>query len=339
MDKESKIKGCLIAGALGDALGYKVEFMTWNVIRMHYGEKGITELPLTCGKAVFSDDTQMTLFTCEAMLSTRRKSLNWYLQQSYLNWLRTQGVKRIKHSFFKKEKVEAPPELDSSLAKIPEMNVLRAPGNTCISALCDGGTGTTSRPVNDSKGCGGVMRVAPLGFTNKWGTPALRAAEAAAITHGHPLGWMPAGMLADIIYRICHSEKSLEEIIRDSLKTTANRWPGRDIYTLTALVNKAIRFSKSDMADVEAIHQLGGGWVAEEALAIAIYSVLKHQDNIKDALICAVNHSGDSDSTGAIAGNILGAYLGYEAIPKDWEENLELKEVILGMAKNLARIL
>lgn len=65
------------------------------------------------------------------------------------------------------------------------------------------------------------------------------------------------------------------------------------------------------------IAQLGVGWVGEEALAISVYCALKYQDDFKEAVIAAVNRNGDSDSTGAITGNILGAYLGLSRIPLD----------------------
>ena len=71
-----------------------------------------------------------------------------------------------------------------------------------------------------------------------------------------------------------------------------------------------MRLSAENYEDHRAIAMLGEGWVAEEALTIAVYSALKYSGDFKKAVICAVNHDGDSDSTGAIAGNILGAYLG-----------------------------
>ena len=85
------------------------------------------------------------------------------------------------------------------------------------------------------------------------------------------------------------------------------------------------------------IRRIGEGWVAEETLAIAIYCALRHQDNFSDGIIAAVNHAGDSDSTGAIAGNILGALLGYEAMEKKWKENLELSDVIMELADDLCQ--
>ncbi len=100
-------------------------------------------------------------------------------------------------------------------------------------------------------------------------------------------------------------------------------------------LNQALELADSDLPDSEAINILGEGWVGEEALAIAVYCSLKHGEDIKKALIASVNHSGDSDSTGAITGNIVGAYLGLSFIPKAWIEKLELKEVILQVADDL----
>ena len=101
------------------------------------------------------------------------------------------------------------------------------------------------------------------------------------------------------------------------------------------LIDKAIVLSKENIDDLEAIRELGQGWVAEETLAIAIYCSLKYSDDFDKAIIASVNHSGDSDSTGAVTGNILGAYLGLKSIPKKYLDNLELKDVILEIADDL----
>lgn len=87
--------------------------------------------------------------------------------------------------------------------------------------------------------------------------------------------------------------------------------------------------------DEENIRKLGEGWVAEETLAIAIYAVGRHLDSFEDTLIAAVNHDGDSDSTGAVAGNIIGAIVGYDAIPDKFKKDLELHDVILAIADDL----
>jgi ADP-ribosylglycohydrolase len=338
--KLNKIKGSLFAGAIGDAIGYKIEFFDWNKIKLCYGEKGIQELPLIKDTAIISDDTQMTLFTCEGMLYAKEKDsdLIWTIHQAYLNWLKSQGIIRKRYNFTMHEETEILPEIESKLLKNPKLNVQRAPGNTCISALYSGQMGTLKSPINDSKGCGGVMRTAPLGFINARNKPLLAGSEVAALTHGHQGGWLPAGMLSDIIYKIIYTDKNIKEIIHQSLQETVQYWNTPYIYEFLAIMQKAINLSEKDMLDVEAIHSIGEGWVGDEALAIAIYSVLKHSDKIKDAILCAVNHKGDSDSTGAIAGNMIGAYLGFDAIPPEWIEHIEHREVLEEMAERMAEL-
>jgi ADP-ribosylglycohydrolase len=93
--------------------------------------------------------------------------------------------------------------------------------------------------------------------------------------------------------------------------------------------------SHFENTDLESIEQLGEGWTGEEALAIARYCALKHFDNFENALIAAVNHGEDSDRTGAVAGIILGAAIGYEEIPQYFKDDLELHDVILHMADDL----
>ena len=100
----------------------------------------------------------------------------------------------------------------------------------------------------------------------------------------------------------------------------------------------------NDKSDADNIRLLGEGWTGEEAWAIALYCAVRHIDSIEDALIAAVNHDGDSDSTGAICGNIMGAIYGYEAIKRmnlfcpqghDFEQTLELSNIILALADDL----
>ena len=82
------------------------------------------------------------------------------------------------------------------------------------------------------------------------------------------------------------------------------------------------------------LRQLGQGWVAEEALAIAIYCALRGK-SFEESVVLAVNITGDSDSTGSITGNLLGAIHGVEAIPQRWLESLELRKAITEMADDL----
>ena len=232
---------------------------------------------------------------------------------------------------------------------IPALYRCRAPGNTCLSALTQqlGQPPLESyigQPQNHSKGCGGVMRVAPLGVSRYTAVPidALdrEGAELAAITHGHSLGYMPAAVLTHILHRIVYPERAqtLLQIVREARDTVRALFAGdKHLDELTARIDLAIRLADNDEPDLANIHRLGEGWVAEETLAIAIYCALRHTDDFSAGIIAAVNHCGDSDSTGAVTGNILGALLGYDAIDKAWTRDLELRDVILELADDLDR--
>ena len=334
-----KFRGCLIGGAAGDALGYAVEFMGEAGIIRKYGEKGITAYDLSDGKALISDDTQMTLFTAAGLLRGTACGITadqpdryaGAINLAYLDWLKTQ-----ERRFPLKEDPRA-----AWLVNVPELFSPRAPGNTCLAALHDGGNGTPERPINGSKGCGGVMRVAPIGlYFNDRGrkiTEICRiGAEAAALTHGHPLGWLPAAALVQMIQEISQDEAGISEAALHSLDTVEEMWPEtKERLIFTQLIRKAVDLAAGDTDDLQAIHRLGEGWVGEEALAIAVYCAAKYADDPDKALIAAVNHKGDSDSTGAIAGNMIGAKAGLSGIPAKYTEHLELKDLIIEVADDL----
>lgn len=346
-----KIRGCMVGGAAGDALGYAIEFSGEKEIFSVYGKAGITEYELDrlTGKAIISDDTQMTLFTASGLLAgdavgSMYGAQEWprvYVARAYADWLLTQEM-----TFEESRKENRIPLKDSAswLLNVPELYKRRAPGNTCLSALKYGklaGDDYISEHINDSKGCGGVMRVAPLAL-NYPGVNIEKldheGAQIAAVTHGHSLGYMPAAVLTHIISRIVFPERKMQlrEIIIEAERTTEVLFRGdKHLDELICLIDRAIELSENSDSDLDNIHRLGEGWVAEETLAISIYCALRYQKDFSAGIIAAVNHRGDSDSTGAVTGNILGALLGYDAIDEKWKKDLELIDVIIEMADNL----
>ncbi|NKE07075.1 ADP-ribosylglycohydrolase family protein [Mesobacillus selenatarsenatis] len=341
MLKKETFIASLLGGAIGDALGYRVEFMKLHEIKSRFGDEGINDLVLDdyAGKALISDDTQMTLFTADGMIwayeRMRERGIGSYagsgVYQSYLRWLYTQ-TKSLPDEHYDWLLDPQPHEESGSILAYKELFSLRAPGNTCLSALESNKMGTMGRPINDSKGCGGVMRVAPVGlFLYKDPAQAFKvAADIAAITHGHPSGYLASGALAVIIAELLNG-KSIAESAHSAM-AVLKEYPQHE-ETLSAMEN-ATELAGSDESPVKAITKLGEGWVAEEALGVSLYCAMKESD-FKKALILAVNHDGDSDSTGAICGNILGASYGIEAIPEDWAEQVELKELIADVASRL----
>lgn len=152
----------------------------------------------------------------------------------------------------------------------------------------------------------------------------------AALTHGHPTGSLTGGVLAVLIFELANGA-TLHAALAVA-KSNLMQHVGHE-ETLQA-IEHAETLAASNVSTALAVDSLGDGWVAEEALAISIYCALIARD-FRQGVILAVNHDGDSDSTGAIAGNLLGAQLGVEAIPPEWLEQLELRDVIAELADDL----
>lgn len=320
-----RVLGCLLGGAVGDAFGYAVEFDSLDQICTRYGGQGLTKPVFHDDKLIVSDDTQMTLFTLEALLrcTDRAGSIHHPLlldeiRNAYLDWYETQ--------------LEPSPEIMHGwLADRAAMHARRAPGNTCLSALKVGGEGTIEAPVNDSKGCGGVMRTAPIGFLEGVDLFDL-GARAAALTHGHVDGWAHAGVVPRIVSRLIKGENKFLAV-RNGF-SDACEWGhvyGKAAHTDGLLLARKLAI-KMRFNPRKAISLLGQGWVGDEALAIAMYAFLTGRD-YTDTVIRATNHDGDSDSTASIAGQFWGAKHGLNDIPHAWIRRLDVLDEILTLAQ------
>ena len=348
---QSKIRGSLIGGAIGDALGYQIEF-----------DDNIRDKQVTMfrnGIGLISDDTQMTLFTANALLWRHTR---WCIKgiamrneeavyHGYLDWYKTQTFKGdngaaslIKEVWLKTDHIKNHEQI-CWLTNVENLHKRQAPGNTCLTSLRSGKMGTIEAPINNSKGCGGVMRIAPCGLINR--TPnssGYLAAQCSAITHGHPLSHLASYMCAALISILTYQNTTLKDAVQEAFTLVKEHYKDFNVSddnlkAFVAMMEKAIELSHTETkSDAATIKSIGGGWTAEDALAIAIYACLKYK-SFEDIIICAANHDGDSDSTAAIAGNIIGAYLGVEAIPEYYIEHVELRDTILEVADDLCTAL
>ncbi len=342
-----KARGCLLGGAAGDALGYAVEFSSLDSIVKEYGPSGIISFSTDHeGIARFSDDTQMTLFTAEGILSAYQENptstpenILSHMEAAYLAWFATQTSYQL-------------PLPTSWLSNIKDLWARRAPGNTCLSALSALKEGKSVK--NDSKGCGAVMRIAPIGVyfgaANLKDTADINAArkltarvayDSARITHLNDLSTLASVFTALVIFECMRihviDRMTMRSIISLAMSETLTTMPeSNQREKFVKIIQKALDLSASAEHDRKAISQLGEGWVAEETAAIAIFCVMRHIRDFEGCLVAAVNHDGDSDSTGAVAGNIIGTILGYTGIPEKFRKNLELRDIIISIADDLA---
>ena len=193
---EKYYKGCILGGAIGDALGHPIELKKLKEIKATYGSKGINNLTLNDkGVAEITDDTQMTLFTAEGVLRANCKKGRCYIPavvyNAYLRWYFTQ--RNIDTSGYDEC------TYNSYLLKYDELYEDRGAENTCLTSLCKEEMGSIRDPINNSKGCGGVMRVAPIGLMYDKKEAFKLGCDCAALTHGHPSGYISGGMLSCII--------------------------------------------------------------------------------------------------------------------------------------------
>lgn len=343
--RRSRVRGCLLGGAVGDALGNPVEFLSLAGIRRAHGDQGIRGL-VPDGEGVtgrITDDTQMTLFTVEGLIRAHSRAMSKgvggaetaIVRNAYLRWLDTQNHPAPP------PRTGDDPVRTGRLRQHRWLYARRAPGNACLTGLGQGhvpeptGPLGTPGPVNTgSKGCGTVMRSAPFGLTGeKAGAGFGLAVRCARITHGHPTGAFAAGALAAIVTYLLEGDSTAGAVLR-AMDLLA-RHPGHE--ETTAALRAAVDLAGRGAPTAEKAESLGAGWVAEEALAIAVYCalVLPGADEVERALLLSVNHSGDSDSTGAICGNLLGARHGEEALPAPWLVLTEGREVIAELADDL----
>jgi ADP-ribosyl-[dinitrogen reductase] hydrolase len=320
-----RIIGCLLAGAAGDALGAPIEFRSFARIRQAYGERGLDRHVEAYGRiGAVTDDTQMTLFTAEGLLEALGRPIDDIVaavQAAYRRWLRT-VTGRYQPG-------------EPGLAGDPRLWAARAPSMTAIRALRSGRVGSLERPINDSRGSAGVMRVAPVGLAAaRIGDDATvfdLGCRLAALTHGGPSGHLSAGAFAVLVAALVDGV-ALPDAVDRAIGTIEDLTG--DSLTVERL-RRAQALAEDGRPSPETVENLGAGWNGDEALAIAILAALT-ADDLPDGLRIAVNHGGDSDTTGSVAGQILGAAFGRRALGAEWLEPLELRDVIVATGEALA---
>lgn len=258
-----QLAGCLLGGALGDALGYPVEFEKVSQMSQDHDFDKIVD------KLIVSDDTQMTLFTANALLLDGNLRINTW--NCYQDWLETQ---------FKQGKSELSHRPISWLMEYPEMYASREPGRTCLMTLMRGIPGDLNEPINQSKGCGALMRVAPLAFIDRE-DPYSVAIENSALTHGHQMSHIASAALVSLLRYISEGETLCDSVSLMRQDTKRIFMGSLEVKVFDDLLQQAIFASEKDFDDMEIISRLGEGWVAEETLAIALYCSLKYSNDLK----------------------------------------------------------
>ncbi|SDP10680.1 ADP-ribosylglycohydrolase [Actinopolyspora xinjiangensis] len=334
-----RILGCLLGGALGDALGAGITPESAEEITARHGAGGPVELPEYAGaRGSVTAATQTTLFTTEGLIRARTGDPGSpdavdplpELRLAAQRWLHTQGVS---WRWAAGELFAEHPEPDGWLVEVSALFAVRSPGSSVHGELEAFGErsahGEQTAPVDNSTGCGALVRAAPAAF---WSAEPAEVFEVgvrlASLTHGHPSGYLPAGAFAVIVQQAVLG-RGLDEGVWLALQVLET-WQGHE--DTSAALAAAVDLAANGEPEPEPlVRRLGEGRRATEALAIAVCATLVAED-VRGALRIAVRHSGNSSATGTVCGSIAGALLGVGSLPMDWLAELELREVVERMA-------
>ncbi|WP_406000192.1 ADP-ribosylglycohydrolase family protein [Streptomyces sp. NBC_00829] len=330
-DFRARVRGALLGGAIGDALGAGVAALTLEEIREAHGADGVLDLvPAHGRRGAVTAATQLTLFTVDGLIraQVRRDTGAWHpptdVHRAYLRWAATQRDwgpdERRKDNGW--------------LAREEWLYTRRGPAGPCLVGLADEAMGTLEAPKNPTaRDAGALVRSTPFGLLVGW-EPQLvcqLAVECAAQTHGHPTAYLSAGAFAVIVHGLARGE-SLDGTVQRALAQLAAR-PGHQ--PVTDALKHALGAVRQGIPSPARIAELGEGHNAEEALAIAVYCALVGED-IRHGLRLAVNHDGPSDTTGSVTGALLGVLHGETALPPAWLSELEGRPTILELADDFA---
>lgn len=330
-DFRSRVRGCLLGGAIGDALGAGVSALGLEEIRAVHGSDAVVDyVPAYGRRGAVTAATQLTLFTVDGLIraQVRRDTGAWHpptdVHRAHLRWAATQR--------------DWGPDLrrkdNGWLAQEEWLYARRDPTISCLNGLGDDLMGTLDRPKNPTaRDAGAVVRSAPFGLLVGW-EPQLvcqLAVECAAQTHGHPTAYLSAGAFAVIVHGLARGE-SLDAAVQRALVLLGPR-PGHE--PVSEALRQALGSVRQGIPGPERIAALGEGRAAEDALAVAVYCALVG-DDIRHGLRLAVNHDGPSGATGTLCGALLGTMHGETALPPAWLAELEGRPTLLEIADDFA---
>ena len=283
VDLKSKFTGALIGSAVGDALGAPVEGYNMERVSSVYSDGKGWEM--IYGR--YTDDTETMIGVAESLIEN--KGFNG--SDMALKFIRNYDARR-----------GYGPGSKEALRRISEGESWEEASKKLF-----GGKG--------SYGNGAAMRIAPVGILYYDNADVLReiAYKSSHITHSHELGKEGAALQAFSIALAVRGQK--EGMLLGLKEFVKNEVYKEKIRKIEMLLDK-------EANKKEIISELGNGEVAFNSVPTAIYSFLRF-DNFKDCVVYAVSLGGDTDTIGAMAGAISGAYYGEGAIPEEWVEKLE----------------
>ena len=303
----SRIQGAVLGAAVGDALGHPTEFLSHDEIRRKFGLDGVIGFELWWERdgrrfAPYTDDTQMAEIVLRSLVEHRNEQMNVVMEE-------------IAHGF-------------AHWSTSPQGGH-RAPGNACMRGAGRLAAGVHWREAGGAHdgGCGSVMRAYPFGlmFSDDVEQAEYWAVEHSRMTHGDPIALAAcAAMAVGVAGEVLGDEP--EAVLAHMIEAA-----GRHDASTAQMAEQAVLDGEAGAEPAVVLARLEG-WAAHEAIAAAMYVITRHPRDLRAALLEGANAHGDSDSIATLAGALLGARLGVEALPEDWVRDVERSDELLALA-------
>jgi ADP-ribosylglycohydrolase len=302
MDKLQRYKGCLTGLAVGDALGTTLEFSPPGSF------EPITDMigggPFNLKPGEWTDDTSMALCLAESLIEKMGFDPVDQLER-YVRWYRD-GYLSSNGRFF---------DIGNTVrAALTRFEETRAP-------YCGS---TDSR----SAGNGSIMRLAPvpLYYARNPREAIERSGESSRTTHGTSACVDACRYFGGLIVGAVNGA-SKEELLSERYSPFLEYWTDHPLAPEIDEV-AAGSFKRKEPPDIK-----GSGYVVK-SLEAALWAFYK-TDSFRDGCLMAVNLGDDADTTGAVYGQIAGAYYGEDGIPVEWRSRLAMREIIEAFAEKL----
>lgn len=293
------LRGTLIGLAIGDALGAAVEFRSPGTFKPVTGYRSGGPHGLNTGE--WTDDTSMALALADSMAS-----VGWDLDDQasrYVEWWK-QGKYSVNGRCF-----DIGITTRNALGRFVAHKNARTSGDTSEQAS---GNGSVMRlaPV--------PMRYADLYSDNLYELSRL-AEESSLPTHASEQCLSACRYLATVLAALIQGEDR-EAVLSPDWKPLRQL---NDIKPLHPLIQKVAQGSYREK-ETSAIR--GSGWVVQ-SLEAALWT-FHDARNFEEAVLKAVNLGDDADTTGAICGQLAGAFWGEEGIPESLRAGLARMDMI-----------
>lgn len=336
----SSFRGCLLGLAVGDAMGYTVSDQTMAQIRENYGPNGLLGYDLVNGYAYVTSYTQLAAYACNGLLMGMTRGQMRGVMAPYVRYVSLAEQEWARFQSYRRD----PGPRSCWISGEQSLRFRRCTDNLMLDTLSKGITGTMEDQKNRFQTPGALTAAVPVGLffdpNRMERSEVVRlGAEVVALTHGSPSAFLTGAAIAYMVSRVTwDGDRDLRRVAEDTvtmLKTEYGTPYPKAVNELCGLIRKALELSVQILIpEPEAMDQLRCN-SAPGILAGAVYAAICHPKSLDEALIAAVNHSGDSAAVGALAGALVGALVGADQIHGFYLEGLEPAQVLETLAYDM----